>query len=166
VRVTAGADRRLLVVLLLVLVTIGACAHSEPDGGNNVTKPEGWREITLGDAVSFAVPPDAQAQEAQPVDSAFGVLRGPNYEVVYDYGRYGDDLTALADKPGFVRTTREINTGSATEVTFRGDGNPWGLVRVLSTQQDESNHLTIRVSCVDAATCGLADNVFNSVRRI
>ncbi|MBP2328159.1 hypothetical protein JOF56_008544 [Kibdelosporangium banguiense] len=163
---TAGADRRLPVVLLLVLATIGACAHPKPDGGNNVVKPEGWREITLVDAVSFAVPPDAQAQDFQPVDSAFGVMRGPNYEVVYDYGRFGEDLTALTDKPEFVRTSREITGGTAAEVAFRGDGNPWGWVRILSTQQDESNHLTIRVSCVDVAACRLADDVFNSIRRI
>lgn len=130
-----------------------------------MVKPEGWREITLGDAVSFAVPPDARTENARPVDSEFGVLRGENYEVVYDYGRYGEDLSALTGKPGFTRTAREVDGRAATEVAFRGDGNPWDFVRLLTLMPDESNHLTIRVSCVDETTCRLAGDVFRSVRR-
>jgi hypothetical protein len=159
-----------VVALLLVLVTIGglagACARAEPDGGDKVTKPDGWREITLGDSVSFAVPADVTAQNVQPADSQFGILRGTDYEVVYDYGRYGEDLSALADKPGFTRATREVAAREATEVSFRGDGNPWGYVRLMTMRPDESTHLTIRVSCADEATCRMADEVFDSVRQL
>ncbi|MBE8518303.1 hypothetical protein ILP97_12410 [Amycolatopsis sp. H6(2020)] len=144
----------------------GSCGHPAPQGDRTMPRPDGWREITLGGTVGFAVPPDAQPQNVQSVDSDFGILRGAAYEVVYDHGRYGEDLAVLAEKPGFTRKSREVGGRAAEEITFRGDGRPWQVVRLLSTQQDPPNTTTIRVSCSDDDTCRLADSVFDSIRRI
>jgi hypothetical protein len=123
-----------------------------------MTRP--WRELGLGSAVTFAVPRDAVAQDVAPVDSLFGVLRGEGYEIRYDYGRYGEDLTVLYEEPGYTQTTRDIDGHTAAEITYL---SPPGIVRLLSVAHDH-NFLTIRISCTDAATCRLADEVFASVR--
>ena len=128
-----------------------------------MTTPEGWRQFKLDDVVSFAVPADASSQDIQPIDSIFGILRGEGYEVIYDYGRFGEDLAALGDQPGYTRRSREVDGQAGEEVTFRGDGNPWDVVRILRVEHDR-NRLTIRVSCVDDETCRLADGLFDSVR--
>jgi len=128
-----------------------------------VAGPEGWRTIELDDAARFAVPPDAQAQDVQPLDSIFGMLRGQGYEVIYDYGRFGEDLVALEDQPGYARRARTVDGRAADDVTFRGNGAPWSTVRLLHVA-DGRNHLTIRVSCTAEETCRLADDLFDSVR--
>jgi hypothetical protein len=130
-----------------------------------VTAPEGWRQFELDHVVSFAVPADASAQDLQPIDSIFGILRGEGYEVIYDYGRFGEDLAALVDQPGYTQRSREVDGQVGDEITFSGDENPWGVVRILRVEHDR-NHLTIRVSCADAETCRLADSLFDSVRFI
>ena len=128
-----------------------------------MTTPVGWHQVELDDVASFAVPPDASEQDLQPLDSIFGVLRGEGYEVSYDYGRFGEDLAAYRDQPGFTREVREVAGRAGEHVTFRGNGNPWEVVRIISVP-DDRNQLTIRVSCADDETCRLADDVFDSVQ--
>ena len=125
--------------------------------------PEGWRRIALDDAVRLAVPPDAQAQSVQPIDSIFGILRGEGYEVVYDYGRSGDDLSLYADEAGFSERSRDVEGRRGTEVSLREQGDPWAVVRILQVQ-DGRNVLTVRMSCIDEETCRAADVLFDSVR--
>jgi hypothetical protein len=125
--------------------------------------PEGWQRIELDDAVRLAVPPDAVAQNVQPIDSIFGILRGEGYEVVYDYGRSGDDLTMYADEAGFSERSRDVEGRPGTEVSLRGQGDPWTDVRILQVR-DGSNVLTVRMSCIDEETCRAADVLFDSVR--
>ncbi|KOX18416.1 hypothetical protein ADK67_37135 [Saccharothrix sp. NRRL B-16348] len=125
--------------------------------------PEGWRVLRLGDAVELAVPPDAAEVDLPPVDSVFGVLRGEGYEVVYDYGRYGEDLADLRDLPGYTRRERQVQARTATDIAVAGAGDPWRRVRVLRVDNDR-DQLTVRVSCVDDRTCALADTLFDLVR--
>lgn len=125
--------------------------------------PQGWQRIELDDAVSLAVPPDAVAQRVQPIDSIFGILRGEGYEVIYDYGRSGDDLSLYADEPGFSKSSRDVDGRQGTEVSLWGQGNPWTAVRILQVR-DERNVLTVRMSCIDEETCRAADILFDSVR--
>ncbi|XVV07699.1 hypothetical protein ACQPW3_20900 [Actinosynnema sp. CA-248983] len=124
--------------------------------------PEGWRVLALGDAVELAVPPDAAAVDLPPVDSVFGVLRGEGYEIVYDYGRYGEDLAELRDLPGYTQRERQVQDRTATDVAVAGS-DPWRRVRVLRVDNG-LDHLTVRVSCVDDETCAFADALFDSVR--
>lgn len=124
--------------------------------------PEGWRVLRLGDAVELAVPPDAEAVDLPPVDSVFGVLRGEGYEVVYDYGRFGEDLAELRDQPGYTRRDRQVQERTAADIEVAGS-DPWRRVRVLRVD-DGRDQLTVRVSCVDDRTCALADVLFDSVR--
>ncbi|WP_309111048.1 hypothetical protein [Saccharothrix sp.] len=124
--------------------------------------PEGWRVLRLGDAVELAVPPDAAAVEMPPVDSVFGVLRGEGYEIVYDYGRYGEDLAELRDQPGYASRERQVQERTATDIEVAGS-DPWRRVRVLRVDNGP-NQLTVRVSCADDETCALADTLFDSVR--
>lgn len=125
--------------------------------------PEGWHTVRIGDDVGFAVPPDAQAQDVQPLDSIFGMLRGDGYEVVYNYGRIGEDLSVLEEKPGYSRRNRTVDSRPGDDITFPGDGNPWGVVRLLHVQ-DGRNHLAVRVACIDDQTCLLAEDLFESIR--
>jgi hypothetical protein len=125
--------------------------------------PQGWQRIELDDAVSLAVPPDAVAQRVQPIDSIFGILRGEGYEVVYDYGRSGDDLSLYADEAGFSKSGRDVEGRQGTEVSFRGQGDPWTVIRILQLR-DGKNVLTVRMSCIDEENCRAADVLFNSVR--
>jgi len=128
-----------------------------------VTTPAGWRRISLNGAASLAVPPDAQDQGVQPIDSIFGILRGQGYEVIYDYGRSGEQLTMYKDEPGFISRNISVDGRPGTEVSFQGSGQPWGHVRMLQVQHGR-DVLTIRVSCSDEDTCRLADDLFHSVR--
>jgi len=125
--------------------------------------PEGWQRIKLDDAVSLAVPPDAMAQSVQPIDSIFGILRGEGYEVIYDYGRSGDDLNLYAEEAGFSKRSLAIEGRRGTQVSFRGHGDPWTAVRILQLR-DGRNVLTVRISCIDEETCGTADVMFGSIR--
>lgn len=148
--------RRAAFALLIGVVNVGG-------GGGIVTVPPGWHTVRLESVGAFAVPPDARAQNVQPIDSIFGMLRGDGYEIIYDYGRSREDLEGPRDQPEYTRSSRSINDRDAEEVFFASDGKPWGRVRVLQVR-DGVNSLTIRVSCVDDDTCALAEDVFNSVR--
>ena len=128
-----------------------------------MTTPEGWRSIQLGDAVTMAVPADARDQGMRPIDSIFGVLRGDGYEVIYDYGRFGEDLAGYQAQTGYKRLNRKIDGRAASEVSVTTDSTPRGLVRILQVQ-DGAKVLTIRVSCDDDVTCRLATDLFDSVR--
>jgi hypothetical protein len=128
-----------------------------------MTTPTGWRVIRLGDAAALAVPPDAHDLSVQPVDSIFGVLRGDAYEVMYDYGRSGEQLAAYEDRPGYTRRSRTVDGRAGTEVSFQANEKPRGVIRILQAQ-DGRNVLTVRVSCVNDDTCRLADSLFDSVR--
>lgn len=133
------------------------------DGGTTVTTPSGWRPITLDDAVTMAVPPDATERDVQPIDSIFGLLRGPGYEIVYDYGRFGERLSDHADRPGYTHTPRVVGGRPGTEVSFRGDGHPWVKVRIIQVR-DGDDTLTVQMSCAEDEVCRLADLLFDSVR--
>lgn len=111
----------------------------------------------------MAVPADARDQEMQPIDSIFGVLRGDRYEVIYDYGRFGEDLAAHEAQTGYNRLSRIIDGRAASEISFTTDATPRGVVRILQVQ-DGARILTIRVSCDNADTCRLATDLFDSVR--
>jgi hypothetical protein len=142
---------------------VAACSGLSRYGGANVTTPAGWRLLSLDHTVTIAVPPEARAQEVQPIDSIFGILHGGGYEIIYDYGRFGEQLATYEDQPGYTRRTLRIDGRAGTEIAFRPDAQPWGVVRILQVQ-DGANQLTIRVSCVDDDTCQLATDVFNSIR--
>jgi hypothetical protein len=153
--------------LAAAAVSCSGLADGRDDPGDTMTTstplPEGWQRIELDDAVSLALPPDAVAQSVQPIDSIFGILRGEGYEVVYDYGRSGDDFSLYADEAGFSRRSRDVEGRRATEVSFRGQGDPWTDVRILQVR-DGRNVLTVRMSCTDEETCRAADVLFDSVR--
>lgn len=159
-------------VLILALLTVtgltlfpsvAGCARPFGDRGDIVTTPAGWRPVKLGDAVTFAVPPDARDQDVQPIDSIFGIIRGDGYEVIYDYGRSGEQLSAHEGQLGYTRRSRSVDERTGVEVSFQADGKPWGVVRILQVQ-DGRNVLTIWVSCVDKDPCRLANDLFDSVR--
>src|SRR5262249_34160969 len=114
------------------------------------------------DTVSFAVPSGAQSQKVKPFDSIFDILRGEGYEVIYDYGRSGEDLGANHDQPQYTRSRRSVGGRSGHEVSFKPDQKPWGAVRILQVRNG-ARTLTIRVSCVDDNSCQFADELFDSV---
>ncbi len=157
--------RRLLAPLLVggLAAVVGGCSSESADGGSAVTTPAEWRQVALGEVVTFRLPPDASAQSTQAVDSNFAVVRGEGYEVIYDYGRYGEDRAVLAEQPGYTSRTRDVDGHPGEEVTVRANGRPWNVVRLLLVEHGR-NHLTIRVSCVDQETCRMADAIFDSVR--
>lgn len=126
--------------------------------------PPEWKTVNVENVCTFGVPPDARAQEVQPIDSIFGMLRGEGYEVIYDYGNAGEDLDASKDQPGFTKSSRNVDRRAATEVSFTGEeGSLWSRVRILQIE-DDRNWLTIRVSCVIDDECRLAQDVFDSMQ--
>lgn len=153
----------LAVTGLTLLSSIAGCARLSGDRGDIVTTPAGWRPVRLGDIVTFAVPPDARDQDVQPIDSIFGVILDDGYEVIYDYGRSGEQLSAHEDQPGYTRHSRSVDERAGVQVSFQTDGKPRGVVRILQVQ-DGPNVLTIWVSCTDEDTCRLANDLFDSVR--
>ena len=140
-----------------LLLTLAACV------ANNLTTPMGWRTLNLGKHLTFAVPPDAMAVDVQPIDSIFGVLRGDGYEIIYDYGLSGEDLAALKNQPGYTQQSRRFQRRIGTEVSFRSEQKPGGMVRILQ-MKDGANLLTIRVSCARNDVGPLAQAVFDSVK--
>lgn len=124
--------------------------------------PAGWRLLTLDNTVSFAVPADAQSQNVKPIDSIFDILRGEGYEVVYDYGRSGEDLDAYQDQPQYTRRSREVDGRPGHEISFQPDQKTWGVVRILQVRSG-ARTLTIRVACSNEDRCQFADELFASV---
>lgn len=151
----------LLVAVLLTGATAGA--RQPNDRGSTVSTPSEWQPVRIGDAALLAVPPDAEEQRLQPLDSIVGMLVGDGYEIVYDYGRSGEDLSLYRDEPGYVERARPVDGRSGREVTFRGSGPPWRVIRLLQASDGEET-LTVRVSCRDEADCAVADTVFDTVR--
>lgn len=124
--------------------------------------PAGWRLLTLDNTVSFAVPSDAQSQNVKPIDSIFDILRGEGFEVIYDYGRSGEDLDAYQDEPQYTRRDREVDGRPGYEISFSPDQKQWGVVRILQVRNG-ARTLTIRISCIDDISCQFADELFASV---
>lgn len=124
--------------------------------------PAGRRLLTLDNAVSFVVPLEAQSQHVKPIDSIFDILRGAEFEVIYDYGRSGEDLDAYQDQPHYTRRRREVDGQPGHEISFKPDQDPWGIVRILQVRNG-SQTLTIRISCSDEKSCQIADELFDSV---
>lgn len=158
----------LLLTLLAVtgfalLSIVAVCSGLSRYGGEKMTTPAGWRLLRLDNTVTIAVPPDARAQNVQPIDSIFGILHGTGYEIIYDYGRFGEQLATYEDQPGYTRRTLRIDGHVGNEISFQTDAKPWSVVRILQVQ-DGANQLTIRVSCVNDDTCQLATDLFNSIR--
>ena len=151
----------LLVVILLT--GTAACGRQPNDRGSTVSTPSEWHPVRVGDAAVLAVPPDAEEQRIQPLDSIVGMLVGDGYEIVYDYGRSGEDLSLYRDEPGYAEQAREVDGRSGRQVTFHPSGSPWRVVRILQASDGEEV-LTVRVSCEDDAVCAVADAVFDTVR--
>ena len=125
---------------------------------------EGWRTVALGTVLTFRVPPLAQEKPVQPVDSLFGIVEGDGYQVVYDYGRFGERVEEYRDRPGYSISARRIGHRKAQMATFEDrEANPLLPFARLLRVEDGSNALTLRVSCSDEATCSLADLIFDSV---
>jgi hypothetical protein len=159
---------RLQTAVVAVAVAVASCSGTPKDPGGTMTTsdlsvPAGWQQIQLDDSVSLSVPPDAVTQRVQPIDSIFGMLRSDGYEIVYDYGRSGDDLEVYAEEEGFHRQSRQVGGNRGTEISFRQSGDPWTFVRLVQVQH-ERNVLTVRMACVDEETCQSADVLFDSVR--
>lgn len=125
--------------------------------------PSTWNRVQVEDSVSLAVPPDAVPQSVQPIDSEFGLLRGPDYEIAYDYGRAGDDLEVYAEEAGFRQQDRKVGGHQGSEISFRQPAGPWPLVRLVQVQHG-TKVLTVRIACADEETCRLAPILFDSVR--
>lgn len=129
-----------------------------------MTTPAGWQTVHIDNAGAFAVPGEARVQQLQPIDSIVGQWIGDGYEVIYDFGRAGEDLDELRGKPGFRKAKRAFDGRPGVEVSHRGEaGARWGAVRIMQVKAG-ANTLTIRVSCADTEICGMADVVFDSVR--
>lgn len=124
--------------------------------------PAGWRLLTLDNTVSFAVPADAQSQNLKPIDSIFDIVRGQGFELIYDYGRSGEDLDVFQDQPQYTKRSRKVDGRSGHEISFRPLQKPWGVVRILQVQND-ARTLTIRISCIDENICRFVDELFDSV---
>ncbi len=161
--------RAALAVACAVTLAAASCSGPPRDSGSSsmttseASFPAGWRQIQVDDDVTLAVPPDAVAQSAQPIDSIFGLLRGEGYEIAYDYGHGGDDLQVYAEEEGFTSRSREVGGRSATEIAFSGSGGPWAYVRLVRVDHGR-NVLTLRMACADEETCRAADDLFDSVR--
>jgi hypothetical protein len=154
--------RRLPPRSFAVFFCVIACARTPSIREKHMTTPPEWRRIQLTPAIGFAVPPEAEAQQTQPIDSIFGLLRGPAYEIIYDYGRSGDPLDAERSQPGTRETMRQFGARSGRELSVEPRDSPWHTVRILQVQ-DGRNILTIRVSCTDETTCAIATTLFDSV---
>jgi hypothetical protein len=161
--VTVHGVHLLTVIGLVLLVGVVGCSTPPDPRRDVVSTTGGWRDITIGDVARLTVPGDAREQNVQPIDSIVGIVRGEAYEIVYDYGRYGERLETYDGRPGHTVEHRNVDGRTATEISFQGDRQPWSAIHILQVQ-DGANLLTIRLSCADGNPCGLADTVFDSVR--
>jgi len=167
-RLRVTAFRVVATCLAALAAAAMSCSGPLHDRGSTVTTstpsvPEGWRRVEIDAVASLAAPPDMVAQSVQPIDSIFGILRGEHDELVYDYGRYGEDLSSYADQAGFSSRSRDVEGRQGREVSFRMQGGSSNIVRILQVP-DRGKVLTIRMSCTDEETCRSADAVFDSLR--
>ena len=128
----ASLRRRAAPPLLLrgaLLIVLGSCAWTAP--GDPGAPPDDWRTVDVGGFATLQVPPDAQNTSARGIDSVAGVLRGDGYEVLYDYGRYGERLDPYVNQPDHAVRNREISGKTAVDVSFRADGRPLPYARIL-----------------------------------
>ena len=138
---------------------MGGCGASSEQG-----VPNGWRTVTLGEGVAFAVPPDAVVAAGQAVDSEAGVHTGEGYRITHDLGEFGESLDDHADSAGYTAARRPLAGRMAEEVTFVPDDESYAWARVLKMELDGGRSLVLRVSCDSASRCALADEVFGSIR--
>jgi len=122
---------------------------------------EGWTEVRLGVVGSFRVPPNLAPQPVTGTDSIFGILTGPGLRILYDYGRFGGPIADSETEETIASGRRNVGGSNAEEVTLRRrDGS--GVVRAVQVPRGRES-LTLRVECVDVATCAVVDAVFDSL---
>ncbi len=147
----------LTLMLLAAGCTVTRMTTSTPIGD--------WKIVHVGGVLTIQVPPDSVEEPTQPIDSIIGILNGPGYRIVYDYGRFGEPVEANQDRPGFQSQTRQINGRPATQASFVDveESPERPFVHLLQVADEGSNTLTLRISCVDAETCWIVTPVFDSV---
>jgi hypothetical protein len=130
-----------------------------------MSHPPDWKPIEVTDDLTFFVPPDAQEEEVQPIDSIFGIVNGPGYQIIYDYGRFSEAVDTYQDRPDFRSKSRKMDGWQAHEVSFEDaeESPERPFVRLLQIPHKGPNTFTLRVSCVDEDTCRVADLIFDSV---
>ena len=131
----------------------------------STTPPRDWKMIEVNDVLTFWVPPDAEAKDLQPIDSIFGVIKGSGYEIVYDYGRFAEQIESYEERSGYSSRARIVSGQHAQEVSFQDteENLEMPVVRILQVPSRRGNTFTLRISCMDEATCEISDNVFDSI---
>ena len=145
-----------------LVLSAAACDGTGSEEGGDVAQPTSWRVVDIGDVAVVNVPADAHDRNVQPIDSIAGIIDGRGYEVVYEYGPHGR-IGGSEKEQGHVIRDREVDGRTGTEASYRADGDPWSIVRVLQLQ-DGKDALSVTISCLDEETCQIADTIFDSVK--
>jgi hypothetical protein len=101
-------------------------------------------------------------RNVQPIDSIVGILDGDGYEITYEYGPF-TRVGGFGNKLDHVTRDRTIDGRTGVETSYRATDGPWTVVRVLQLR-DGADVLSVQVSCLDQDICGLAAEVFGSVK--
>ena len=147
---------------ILILLLVSGCRERQ---SMSPTSVEDWKVVQVDGALTFRVPADAEEQHLQAVDTVADLINGPGYEIMYEYGQFGATIDQYRSRPGFAAKERTVDGHRAQEASFRAATQNSGLpvVHLLQIRLEDSNVFTLRLSCVDEATCGIYDELFDSV---
>lgn len=129
------------------------------------TSTEGWKVVDVAEGLAFRVPPDAEEQNLQSVDTVADLISGPGYEIMYEYGQFGATIDQYRSQPGFAAQERFVDGRRAEQASFRAasPASELPVVHLLQIPLEHGNVFTLRVSCVDAAACEIYPALFDSV---
>ncbi|HEY4115424.1 MAG TPA: hypothetical protein VGM17_15315 [Rhizomicrobium sp.] len=92
-----------------------------------------WKAISAGNAFTFLAPPDTApySDGGKAIDSFVGMYRNAKFTLMFDYGRWSNDLSGLSSRPGYTTEQARIDGQDAIIVSGRG-GNFNGCTDYMS----------------------------------
>ena len=129
------------------------------------TSTNNWKVVQIDGVLTFRIPPDAEEQNLQAVDTVADVINGPGYEIMYEYGQFGRRIGHYKSQPGYTTRERIVDGQRAQEASFRvlSQNSKLPVVHMLQIMLDQGNTFTVRLSCVDDATCDIHNELFDSI---
>jgi hypothetical protein len=129
------------------------------------TSTDKWKVVQVDEVLTFRVPLDAEEQNLQAVDTVADVINGPGYEIMYEYGQFGGRIDQYKSQPGYTTKERIVDGHRAQEASFRAlsQNSELSVVHMLQIALDQGNIFTLRLSCVDEATCDIHNELFDSI---
>ena len=142
-----------------IILFVFACTKDTDIVAGEQATPEGWNTVDVRGLFSFDVPPSAEEDPVQGIDSLVGKYRIGDIELMYDYGAYSSTLEEFNSDDGYARRTVSVDGWTADLVATNA-----GKMGIAFPRVPSGAKLTLYARYTEPESKDIVEKILFSVR--